>query len=289
MAVPAPASGNAGVVAEYGYRYYVAEMGRWLNRDLIEERGGLNVYGTVGNDPVNRFDVLGLLTYREFAAAVDAAATPRALFHAFTKAGENNYLLTCHCGVIDVRHLALGIEGVTQGPLQGGQRHPPMTPEQYMNYAFDREWGLAPWGQSTPQQRAERMSNVDPQGQGATTEDHPSDAMGALAGAGGKWKDDLKKIVNSCSVVPKKINDAFIAKYGSLTRYTVTAPRNPFSAPQLVDDKLRTLGECCPDRKPGETSQDYFMRSGLRFDPSPPRVVNGRNWPSGPGTINWNR
>jgi RHS repeat-associated protein len=45
----------------YGYRYYSPEVGRWVNRDPIEEEGGLNLYGMVGNDAVNRVDVLGLV------------------------------------------------------------------------------------------------------------------------------------------------------------------------------------------------------------------------------------
>ena len=44
----------------YGLRYYDASLGRWLNRDPIGERGGLNLYGFVGNDGVNRWDLLGL-------------------------------------------------------------------------------------------------------------------------------------------------------------------------------------------------------------------------------------
>jgi RHS repeat-associated protein len=44
----------------YGYRYYSAEMGRWPSRDPIGERGGINLYGMIGNDAVNRVDVLGL-------------------------------------------------------------------------------------------------------------------------------------------------------------------------------------------------------------------------------------
>ena len=32
----------------------------WLSRDPIEEEGGLNLYGYVGNDPVRWFDLLGL-------------------------------------------------------------------------------------------------------------------------------------------------------------------------------------------------------------------------------------
>ncbi|NCC60832.1 MAG: RHS repeat-associated core domain-containing protein [Verrucomicrobiae bacterium] len=44
----------------YGYRYYSPALGRWLSRDPIEERGGLNLYAFVNNDPVNRWDKLGL-------------------------------------------------------------------------------------------------------------------------------------------------------------------------------------------------------------------------------------
>ena len=44
----------------YGHRYYSPSLARFLNRDPIEEAGGLNLYAFVGNDPVNRWDVLGL-------------------------------------------------------------------------------------------------------------------------------------------------------------------------------------------------------------------------------------
>ena len=44
----------------YGFRYYDPATGRWLSRDPIGERGGLNLYGFVGNDPVNAWDYLGL-------------------------------------------------------------------------------------------------------------------------------------------------------------------------------------------------------------------------------------
>ncbi|MCB1227748.1 MAG: RHS repeat-associated core domain-containing protein, partial [Verrucomicrobiales bacterium] len=45
----------------YGLRFYEPEKGGWLSRDPIGIRGGLNLYGMVGNDPVNWIDHLGLL------------------------------------------------------------------------------------------------------------------------------------------------------------------------------------------------------------------------------------
>jgi len=45
----------------YGYRYYDPIAGRWLSRDPLGERGGANLYNFVGNQPVSRFDPVGLL------------------------------------------------------------------------------------------------------------------------------------------------------------------------------------------------------------------------------------
>jgi len=44
----------------YGYRYYSPTSGRWFGRDIIEERGGLNLVGILGNDVVNAWDYLGM-------------------------------------------------------------------------------------------------------------------------------------------------------------------------------------------------------------------------------------
>lgn len=47
--------------------YYNPQTGRWLSRDPTGTRGGLNLYGFVGNGSINAFDKLGLdkltLTY----------------------------------------------------------------------------------------------------------------------------------------------------------------------------------------------------------------------------------
>ena len=60
----------------YGYRFYDPANGRWTNRDSIAERGGLNLYGMVGNDAVNSVDYLGnLANPRSETASVDASIT----------------------------------------------------------------------------------------------------------------------------------------------------------------------------------------------------------------------
>lgn len=54
----------------YGLRTYSPELGRWISRDPIGERGGLNVYGFVGNGPDNTIDPDGLLAYEHTATTV---------------------------------------------------------------------------------------------------------------------------------------------------------------------------------------------------------------------------
>jgi RHS repeat-associated protein len=44
----------------YGRRYYNPQTGRFINRDPIEETGGMNLYGFVNNNPANKIDQLGM-------------------------------------------------------------------------------------------------------------------------------------------------------------------------------------------------------------------------------------
>jgi RHS repeat-associated protein len=44
----------------WGYRHYSPELGRWISRDPIGERGGVNVYAYLSGDPIGRADPLGL-------------------------------------------------------------------------------------------------------------------------------------------------------------------------------------------------------------------------------------
>lgn len=48
------------VLCSIAHAHYDPQVGRWMSRDPIEENGGLNLYGFVGNDGVGKVDVLGL-------------------------------------------------------------------------------------------------------------------------------------------------------------------------------------------------------------------------------------
>jgi RHS repeat-associated protein len=71
----------------YGYRFYNPAIGRWITRDPLGEAGGINLYGFVGNNPINRVDLLGLwgedvhsgignTNYGTYKWAIDAGFSP---------------------------------------------------------------------------------------------------------------------------------------------------------------------------------------------------------------------
>ena len=62
-----------GVVSYYGYRYYNTQTGRWINRDPIEEQGGLNLYGFVYNNSFGWLDRLGMEPMTYFPDPFDTA------------------------------------------------------------------------------------------------------------------------------------------------------------------------------------------------------------------------
>jgi len=57
----------------YGYRYLDTRMGRWVSRDPIGERGGVNILTIAENLPISRFDILGLeieINFKEGVATI---------------------------------------------------------------------------------------------------------------------------------------------------------------------------------------------------------------------------
>jgi RHS repeat-associated protein len=63
------------------YRAYDPDLGRWLSRDPIAEKGGPNLYAYVRNDPMNLWDVLGLTDF-------NATQTRLLLYRAYRDATE---------------------------------------------------------------------------------------------------------------------------------------------------------------------------------------------------------
>ncbi len=47
-------------IYQYGYRFYEPNFQRWLNRDPIQEVGGINLYEFTANSAINRVDLFGL-------------------------------------------------------------------------------------------------------------------------------------------------------------------------------------------------------------------------------------
>ena len=65
---------------KYLYREYVPELGRWMTRDPIEERGGLGLSTFVNNNPVLNTDAHGLILARppvpRFGTSITSSKTP---------------------------------------------------------------------------------------------------------------------------------------------------------------------------------------------------------------------
>ncbi len=58
--------------AQIASAFYNPEIGRWANRDPIQEQGGVNLHQFVWNSPVNWTDALGLEPGAELTAAIAA-------------------------------------------------------------------------------------------------------------------------------------------------------------------------------------------------------------------------
>jgi RHS repeat-associated protein len=69
----------------YGYRWYEPNLQRWVNRDPLEKKGGVNLYAFVNGSPINTLDANGLSAWSELNAihstllGVIARAVNRAL------------------------------------------------------------------------------------------------------------------------------------------------------------------------------------------------------------------
>ncbi len=57
------------------FAYYQPDEGRWINRDPIEENGGINIYAFVGNSSIDHVDIVGLRSLGECIRAPGTSFT----------------------------------------------------------------------------------------------------------------------------------------------------------------------------------------------------------------------
>ena len=58
-------------LVSYQRRFYSPDLGRWLNRDPIEEQGGENLYAFCANDPVSEVDLQGEISVSDVSCLVN--------------------------------------------------------------------------------------------------------------------------------------------------------------------------------------------------------------------------
>jgi RHS repeat-associated protein len=130
-----PAAKTVSGVLYYGFRYYNPNTGRWLNRDPLEEEGGVNVYGMVTNDMINYWDYLGLDKCKDclsakkaLAGALNARAayggeSPASGFIKIDIGAENNDIQTGFKAEAfineDTREIHVAYAGTEEVPLDG--------------------------------------------------------------------------------------------------------------------------------------------------------------------------
>jgi RHS repeat-associated protein len=95
----------------FGYRLYAPQWQRWLNSDPVRERGGLNLFGFVRNDPITVVDALGLNFGNPFPPVVTFPAPNRPAEDKCEVDGAAEYL-SCWvaCMMRDIL-LEIGVEG----------------------------------------------------------------------------------------------------------------------------------------------------------------------------------
>ena len=104
----------------YAYirRYYDPRTGRWLGRDPMEEKGGLHLYGFCGNNPINKWDYLGMTVTGEAGYGGDIEGGGD--FNPFTMAVNTDgirtgTMTTSEASTLEAQYRAAGVS-VTSGP-----------------------------------------------------------------------------------------------------------------------------------------------------------------------------
>ncbi len=156
-------------VRYYGFRYYIPQTGRWASRDLIEERGGVNLYGFVGNDGVGKTDAFGLAenfpggqnipgsncmghalgtggSYQVDPANSHAEALEKLGWDCNSVSSSKD----CKCDC-DTEEAAMAYTYVMKGSIDDDwDDWPAKKQEAFMRFANHKDFWDTPWGQCDP-------------------------------------------------------------------------------------------------------------------------------------------
>ncbi|KAF0179376.1 MAG: YD repeat-containing protein [Limisphaerales bacterium] len=134
----------------YGYRYYSPTQAKWLNRDPLQEEGGINLYAFCLNNPVNSFDPLGLNNLTEEQAvqaegagigAEGAGSASRIYTKLKSYLGDLQDFEHFKAGILEaddnifvdliseINELQHSVASTTHGPLDGRGRDHHLTPK----------------------------------------------------------------------------------------------------------------------------------------------------------------
>ena len=102
----------------YGYRFYHPPLMRWINRDPIEEEGGLNLYACCSNKAIDDYDTLGAIS---------------------AKASSKNWLQVGSDKKED--HVWNCAEWLTLGDCSPGGTHTKYI-EHFKKYTFTADWRI---------------------------------------------------------------------------------------------------------------------------------------------------
>lgn len=94
----------------YQLRPYRPNLGRWLQRDRIGERGGVNLYGIVGNNPIRHWDYLGMVGAGSYGPVIPSGPSANTLLnddinenHTWHHTRQEVGIELCGCSQDDIR------------------------------------------------------------------------------------------------------------------------------------------------------------------------------------------
>jgi len=122
----------------YAFRFFVPLLGRWINRDPIGEKGGVNLYQISSNSCVNAVDILGLTSCRSEVVAGHGWHEPGSSLEELIDSIERNR--RCGDRITAVGCFSGNINDRTPSSVneEGDRRHDPNIPPYNPDGSYNR-------------------------------------------------------------------------------------------------------------------------------------------------------